>query len=132
MGSLKLYIGIGIVAVAFGAGFAVNGWRLGTKIAKQDTKIAALTNERDTARGQLAGANGTVEAQRKAIEKQNAAVADLKAKGDALQAAVNKVSAAILSQRAEYERKLAQAASPLPAGCEDAVRETARRLGAKQ
>jgi prophage endopeptidase len=57
MGGVKLAIAAGALAVAFGAGWAVNGWRVGTKVADLKASHAqAVETAATAAAAQLAAA----------------------------------------------------------------------------
>ncbi len=125
---IKLYITGALVAALVVASLVGNTWRVQVSALKSQVKMyqdAAKQCEAD-----LDGANISIGELRGVVDSANTEIAHLQELGDDLAAKLTATTIKIATDRVAYEKRLAELNKPLPLGCEDAVREAARRLGA--
>ena len=121
---IKGYVTIAAAVFFFGAGWAVNGWRLGKKVVGLEGMITQYEQTLKGWQATVSNLQTQIAENNKTIDMLHSASQTL---GDNLAKANERIKQ-LLAQHAEDEANHQQ---PLPSGCEDAVREAARRAGAK-
>jgi hypothetical protein len=124
MTNIKLYLAGVALAAAFAAGFAVNGWRLGAKLATAQAATAVEHSARVTAEQNSAAADAV-------LAQQTAAINDLRGQAATAQGAADSIAAQAAKDRQALQARInALLATPLPADPTEAVREACRRRAA--
>lgn len=119
--TIKAGITIAVLAAAFGAGWAVNGWRLGAKLATAQAATAAEHAARVKADENRTAADA-------ALARQTQATLDAKAERDAARGAADSIATQAAKDAAARDARIKELlARPLPADPAEAVREACRR-----
>jgi len=101
--ALILAVGmVGLIALGAGAGWAVNGWRMGKVVAEQEGTIAELGGK---------------------IDLQNAAIAALGKEASAAQAMTKTAQAAATKAKKRAQSKASAVMAAPASSCADVVRE---------
>ncbi len=122
--TIKAGIILAVLAAAFGAGWAVNGWRLGAKITKAQAATAAERTARVKAEENSTAADA-------ALARQTEATLAAQAERDAARGAADSIATQAAKDAATRDARIKELLSrPLPADPIEAVREACRRRAA--
>ena len=122
-----MYVGIAALVASGVAWWRVGVWRSGAEVASLSAKVEAMTQDNRVLTRDLETANKGLEEWRAAAMGCSDSTATLAAAGDELEERVRALERSLVREREAWQRRENELMQPLPPGCEDAVREAARR-----
>jgi hypothetical protein len=127
----KLLGAVALIAVAFGAGWQANGWRLGEQVADLQGQLTIKQQTIDEYITAVSARDVAIDLLRGQIDSVNTIVAGLEQDNTSLRGAVRVAERKLAELQAEHDTNEGPQLLPLPADCVLAVREFSLRLGAQ-
>lgn len=124
---VRLYVGIAALVASGVAGWVVQGWRMGKEAASLGGQVVSLTEENRILRRDLGTSTANEEQWRNAAMGCSDSTATLAAKAQELEQKMKAFQWELLVTRQAWQARENEMMQPLPADCDEAVREAVRR-----